>query len=609
MSDKASPKPNLNLGAGRLRSPAWRRLPLALGLIVCVGLALRAWHLMNHLAGPLGHVEELITSSDMNAFSVWARQIAEGDWLCRNAFHPYMDWMVNIAPLEQFERWWGGTAIYHQTPLYAYLLAVSHLLFHSNVPLLILQVLASSASLLLVYDLGRRFLDPRAGLIAAGLAAIFTPSIVFDSIQLRASLNASLTLLSIWLFLRLRDSPGRGIAFTTGLCLAGSYLLRPTGLILMGAAPLLLLLEKATRPHWKRWAPALGLAFVVVIAPFAVRNLLVGAPLLAFSTRGPETVIQANSQFAEPGSMSVMAKDDYLRLMDVGHGSLTRALTTAIDSWPEDSSLQWWLWHQWQKVLCIFGDYEYANNINFYYYRGLTPWLSYLPTFGWFVGFGLVGMLLLGLHGRQRAALWFPLLAAGALVAGCLLGFSMSRYRMPLAVLLTIPSGAAVSLILAWLRTATPRSITMAGVALLASLSLCVASFHVMAKKSQDDGKGGIFIIEGALRAVMLGQKRLRLEEYKVAATALNAAGDPAGAVTLLVDYRQALLAEADARTREFEWPRNALGLLHLVSSNAKTLNSLADLFLRFGADHEAQQTRSIADRLARQAEQMWKGG
>jgi 4-amino-4-deoxy-L-arabinose transferase-like glycosyltransferase len=593
-----------------MKSPpnSHRKLPLALGLILFVGLTLRAWHLVNHLAGPLGHVEEVFTSSDMNSFTVWARQIAGGDWLCRDTFHPYMDWMMNIAPLEQFEEWWGGKAIYHQTPLYAYLLAVSHLLFHSNVPLLILQVLASSASLLLVYDLGRRFLDPRAGLIAAGLAAIFTPSIVFDSIQLRASLNASLTLLSIWLFVRLRESPGRGIAFTTGLCLAGSYLLRPTGLILMGAAPVLLLLEKATRPHWKGWAPALGLAFVVVIAPFAARNLLVGAPLLAFSTRGPETVIQANSKFADPGSMSLPAKDDYVRLMAVGHGSVTRALTTAIDSWPADSSLGWWLWHQWQKVLSMFGDYEYANNVNFYYYRSLTPLLVYLPTFGWFVGFGLVGMVLLGLHGRQRAALWFPLLAVGALVAGCLLGFTMSRYRMPLAVLLTIPSGAAVSLILAWLRTATPRSIALAGVAFLASLTLCVASYFVTPKKSQDDGRGGIFVIEGELRAMVLGQKKLRLQEYKRAAKTLNAAGDPAGAVTLLANYRQALLAEAAARIQEIERSRNALGFFHLVSSNAQTMNRIADLFHTFGADHEARLTKSIADRMSKQAEQITKG-
>jgi hypothetical protein len=256
----------------------------------------------------------------------------------------------------------------------------------------------------------------------------------------------------------------------------------------------------------------------------------------------------------------------------------------------------------------MFGDYEYANNVNFYYYRSLTPLLAYLPTFGWFVGFGLVGMVLLGLHGRQRAALWFPLFAAGALVAGCLLGFSMSRYRMPLAVLLTIPSGAAASLILAWLRTATPRSIALAGIALLASLTLCVASYLVTPKKSQDDGEGGIFIIEGELRAMVLGQKKLRLQEYKLAAKTLNAAGDQAGAVTLLANYREALLAEAEARIGEFERTRNALGLLNLVSSNAQTMNRVADLFHTFGADREAQLTKSIAYRMSRQAEQMTKG-
>ena len=78
---------------------------------------------------------------------------------------------------------------------------------------------------------------------------------------------------------------------------------------------------------------------------------------------------------------------------------------------------------------------------------------------------------------------------------------------MPLALLLTIPSGAAVSLILAWLRTATARSFALAGVALLASLSLCVASYLVAPEKSQDDGEGGIFVIEGELRAMVLGSE------------------------------------------------------------------------------------------------------
>jgi hypothetical protein len=37
-------------------------------------------------------------------------------------------------------------------------------------------------------------------------------------------------------------------------------------------------------------------------------------------------------------------------------------------------------------------------------------------------------------------------------------------------------------------------------------------------------------------------------------------------------------------------------------------MNRVADLFHTFGADHEAQLTKSIADRMSKQAEQMTRG-
>jgi hypothetical protein len=48
--------------------------------------------------------------------------------------------------------------------------------------------------------------------------------------------------------------------------------------------------------------------------------------------------------------------------------------------------------------------------------------------------------------------------------------------------------------------------------------------------------------------------------------------------------------------------------LSNLASTNAKTMNQVADLFHKFGADHEAQLTKSIADRMSKQAEQITKG-
>ncbi|MEE9127310.1 MAG: hypothetical protein V3U11_09230, partial [Planctomycetota bacterium] len=61
--------------------------------IVVATLLLRSVHLYNHLASPLAHPEELMPSTDISAFSVWAKKIADGDLLCRDTYHPYMDWM------------------------------------------------------------------------------------------------------------------------------------------------------------------------------------------------------------------------------------------------------------------------------------------------------------------------------------------------------------------------------------------------------------------------------------------------------------------------------------------------------------------------------------
>ena len=71
--------------------------------ILVLGLGLRSCHLSNHLDSPLGKVEEVFTESDMSAFTIWAKKMAAGDWLCRDNHHAYPSWMESIATLEQFD--------------------------------------------------------------------------------------------------------------------------------------------------------------------------------------------------------------------------------------------------------------------------------------------------------------------------------------------------------------------------------------------------------------------------------------------------------------------------------------------------------------------------
>jgi hypothetical protein len=236
--------------------------------------------------------------------------------------------------------------------------------------------------------------------------------------------------------------------------------------------------------------------------------------------------------------MTIPKPADYVALMEEGHGSLITALATAYRQWPPGDyrSSMPWLW--WQKILCVLGDFEYPNNINFYFFRETTPILRVLPTFGWFVGLGLVGMVLLGLYGRQRQAALIPLAAAAALLVGCIIGFAMGRYRMPLAVLMTIPAGATVSLLLAWWNA---KRYLAGGIALLCAVALSFVSFTVAPKQASFAGETEL-IYEGDVRRIRLDTLRLRNLEYCEAARVTAEGGDTAGATTILMDYLAAYL-------------------------------------------------------------------
>src|SRR6058998_2527066 len=65
--------------------------------------------------------------SDMETFHRWALSIVSGDWIGRDAFHPFHPWQAAVATREQWARWYGH--VYHQEPFYPYLVAVVYLFF------------------------------------------------------------------------------------------------------------------------------------------------------------------------------------------------------------------------------------------------------------------------------------------------------------------------------------------------------------------------------------------------------------------------------------------------------------------------------------------------
>jgi hypothetical protein len=319
----------------------------------------------------------------------------------------------------------------------------------------------------------------------------------------------------------------------------------------------------------------------------------VGAPALTVSTRGPETVIHGNHREADPGFMTTPSRsEDYGPLMEKGHESVLSALSTAIGTWPEGGRIGWWLWHELRKLQATLRDFEYSNNINFYYYRRATPLLGYLPTFGWFVGAALVGLVLLEFRGRDGLGTLILLAALLAFLAGLLLTFASGRYRMPLAMLLTIPAGVMLSSLFGM---AGEKRFGPLGTSVAAAVAISALSFF-WAPTRVSFLPGGPQYISGRDARVLEANTALRPQEFVTAARVLSERGQKDAAQELLDDY----LAEVAEAVRD--WLRGASS-----SGQRLLLGTMHSRLWGFSGYLEQHGLQQSAARFREQAEQYRK--
>jgi 4-amino-4-deoxy-L-arabinose transferase-like glycosyltransferase/tetratricopeptide (TPR) repeat protein len=422
-----------------------KRPRLVYGLVVFLLALLPRLAYVEQNESLLGLDVSRLDQTDNHVFAEWARIIAAGDLLCREQPHAYHHWTAEVAPEDRWLEWYGGDTIYHQAPLYPYMVAaVFHLLGDEHAMVARAQALLGALTCLLTFLLAWKVLSPRGALLAGLMLAFMGSYYFYDAFILRDGPMAFLVVLLAYALQAAveKDSVRRWL--TAGMTLGLFSLAKETG-------PALMALTLVGLAIWKRSDPKAAalrggvviLGWLLLLSPAIARNLEVGAPPLKLSTRGPEVFITGNA-LGQDGVGWDPPIDEMRRiLMDanfkLGKSMAATLATHRADPWGYVEVL-------WNKTRAFFNGYEVPNNVDFYLHRAHLPTLRLgFVSMSFLAPACLLG-LLLAIPRRRKLAV--PLLLLGAVSASVIALYMLARFRLQALPLMAV--FAALSVDWAW---------------------------------------------------------------------------------------------------------------------------------------------------------------
>jgi 4-amino-4-deoxy-L-arabinose transferase-like glycosyltransferase len=286
---------------------AWPRTKIAIFALMLLGLALRLWFLSVNVIDP-----RFSAADDGDYYQRALRLAITGQYLDDS-------WLIR-PPLHVF--------------VFAGLLRISILLGQPDLGIPFIRALHVGLSLLTIpigYDLARRLFNRGTGLVFAAILAIWFPLVELPALILTEPLFLFLLLSHLWLLVRWRDAYAQsrrrawlwlataGIAL--GLCaLTRSQALYTTAFVLLFVLVTVYQRYRASNPGQGlgavlrgltfavgRWSAVFLTAFVLVIAPWTLRNYLVYQSFIAIDTLGPVNLWLSLQPQRIDGGKSVLA--------------------------------------------------------------------------------------------------------------------------------------------------------------------------------------------------------------------------------------------------------------------------------------------------------------
>ncbi|MDP2912868.1 MAG: tetratricopeptide repeat protein [Candidatus Omnitrophota bacterium] len=186
----------------------------------------------------------------------------------------YNSWAINIAKGDIL-----GKGVFYGLPLYPYLLGLVYSIFGQNIFIAqVLNAMMDSASCILLYFIGKRIFNPRAGLAAAFIFAFFNMSFYFDAFLDSTSLSVLLYLSSLSLLLSTFARPRFFKWCLTGILAGIASLANATIIVFVPFVIILAFLKFAQNPGKGKvlaWTASMILALSLVISAVTVRNFMV----------------------------------------------------------------------------------------------------------------------------------------------------------------------------------------------------------------------------------------------------------------------------------------------------------------------------------------------
>jgi tetratricopeptide (TPR) repeat protein len=348
--------------------------------------------------------------------------------------------------------------VYYLAPFYTYFLGLVFAATGGSLQAArLVQVALGAGTVALVMATAGAWWSRRAALIAGALAAA-TGVLAFNEILiLQSGVDAFLTALALFTLARAVRGPSWGRLIAAGAALGALAVNRPNALPAVAAVAVLWVAVHRSRAAVAQ-AVALGLGTLLVLAPFAVRNRVVGGEWVLVTSHGGLNYYIGNNALADgtwrvtPGVRGSIEgqKEDVRR---VAAQALGRPVTSGeASAYFFDRAWQWirlhpadWAALQFRKLALTLNAVDVGLNVSYTYFaRDEFSLLSLLPVGPWLI-------IPLGLFGLGAAApradragyiAWASFVPAYALSVSAF--FVSSRYRLPLLVPLLVAAGAAV---------------------------------------------------------------------------------------------------------------------------------------------------------------------